>query len=171
MYFKGDLAYCIFYINLLTCSNLMILTVFFLRTAPASKKAKPHCIKKTMVPKITLKKSSVFICRITKFLCSSSKDMFEFLWSCSIIEWISWSCPITLIFLLFTKSAFFSQLISVHFIDKTVIIQFYVLFLMHEIYFLGSMISIFFCKRADVYSMHYIYLSHRFGNLISYSIL
>ena len=132
----------------------MILTVFFLRTAPASKKAKPHCIKKTMVPKITLKKSSVFICRITKFLCSSSKDMFEFLWSCSMIEWISWSCSKTFFYSL--NQLFFSQLISVHFIDKTVIIQFYVLFLMHEIYFLKSVINIFFCKRADVYSMHYI---------------
>ena len=126
MYFKGDLAYCIFYINLLTCSNLMILTVFFLRTAPASKKAKPHCIKKTMIPKITLKKSSVFLCRITKLSCRM--DMFELMWLCSMIEWISWSCPKTLIFLLFTKSVFFlsTDICSLHWqnCDNTILSTF-----------------------------------------------
>ena len=40
---------------------MRMLTVFFDLTAPASKKAKPHCMKKTMMPRTARKKWSTLV--------------------------------------------------------------------------------------------------------------
>ena len=40
---------------------MRMLTVFFDLTAPASKNAKPHCMKKTIIPRIARKKWSTLV--------------------------------------------------------------------------------------------------------------